>query len=79
MKKARITTSGQLSIPAAIRKRWGTSLVVLDDLGDRLVVKPLPDDPIAAARGVFEGRIGSTDELRKKFRHDDAAATNRRR
>ena len=70
--------SGQLSIPASIRRRWGTSRVVLDDQGDRLVVTPLPDDPIAAARGVFEGRIGPTSELRAKARRDEGDAASRR-
>jgi len=79
MKTARVTSSGQLSIPASIRRRWGTSRVSLDDQGDRLVVTPLPDDPIGAARGAFEGRIGPVSELRTKARRDEAAAANRRR
>jgi bifunctional DNA-binding transcriptional regulator/antitoxin component of YhaV-PrlF toxin-antitoxin module len=72
-----IIGSGRLWIPAEIRKRWGTRRVVLDDQGDQLFVKPLPDDPIAAARGAFEGRIGSTSELRRAARRDEMTDSSR--
>jgi bifunctional DNA-binding transcriptional regulator/antitoxin component of YhaV-PrlF toxin-antitoxin module len=78
MQTARVTSSGQLSIPAAIRRRWATRLVVLEDEGDRLVVRPVPDDPIAAVRGVLAGRIGSSEQLRAQARDDDEAAQARR-
>lgn len=54
-KRMRISKGGQISIPAPIRKRWGTSTVTLDDQGDQIVLKPAPDDPIAAAAGAFAG------------------------
>ena len=56
MWRHRITVAGQLSLPADVRRRWATSTVVLEDEGDHLVVRPVPDDPIAAARGAFAGR-----------------------
>jgi bifunctional DNA-binding transcriptional regulator/antitoxin component of YhaV-PrlF toxin-antitoxin module len=74
----RITAAGQLSIPAAVRRRWGTRRVAVEDLGDRLVVRPLPEDPISAARGALRGRIGSTVELRRIARANDADASRRR-
>jgi hypothetical protein len=78
MKIAHVTTSGQLSIPAVIRRRWRTSRVALEDEGDRLVVTPLPDDPVAAARGALKGRIGPTTELREAARRNEAVAHRRR-
>jgi bifunctional DNA-binding transcriptional regulator/antitoxin component of YhaV-PrlF toxin-antitoxin module len=78
MRKHRITTGGQISLPAAIRKRWGTKTVALEDLGDRVIVRPLPDDPIGAARGALKGRLGSTAALRAKARKDEATAEARR-
>jgi hypothetical protein len=78
MKKARITAGGQISVPANVRRRWQTSVVALEDEGDRLVVRPLPEDPIAAARGALEGRINSAG-LREAARRDDDAAEHRRR
>jgi hypothetical protein len=51
--------------------------VGVDDLGDRLVITPVPDDPITAARGALEGRISSVG-LRAQARKDEAAAEARR-
>jgi len=51
----KISKGGQISIPAPIRKRWRTSTLTLDDQGDQIVLKPAPDDPIAAAAGAFAG------------------------
>ena len=45
MKIARITTGGQISLPAAVRKRWATGRVAVEDNGDHVVLKPIPDDP----------------------------------
>jgi AbrB family looped-hinge helix DNA binding protein len=47
----RITKAGQVSIPAEIRARWETSTVAIEDEGDRIVLRPVPDDPISALRG----------------------------
>lgn len=53
-------------------------MVGVEDLGDRIVVRPLPDDPIAAARGAFTDRIKSTAKLREKAREDEAHGQARR-
>lgn len=52
--------------------------MAVEDRGDHVVVRPLPDDPIAAARGALKGKIGSTAALRAKARKDEAAAERRR-
>lgn len=41
-------------MPAAVRKRWGTSTVIVEDHGDRIVLRPAADDPIEAAQGSLE-------------------------
>ncbi|HEU0303353.1 MAG TPA: AbrB/MazE/SpoVT family DNA-binding domain-containing protein [Gaiellaceae bacterium] len=79
MKSYRITSSGQVSIPAEVRRRWGTSMVIYDDLGDRLVVRPVPEDPIAAARGILKGLLPPTEQLRAEARRDEAHAEERKR
>jgi bifunctional DNA-binding transcriptional regulator/antitoxin component of YhaV-PrlF toxin-antitoxin module len=79
MKVHKVTKGGQISLPAQVRQRWQTKAVGIEDLGDRVVVRPLPDDPIAAARGALKGRIrASSTELRTKARQDEAAAETRR-
>jgi len=78
--RVRISKGGQISIPAPIRHRWGTSTVALEDHGDRIVLQPAPDDPIAAAEGALAGEFGGLDpaRLRKHAREDERIAEARR-
>jgi bifunctional DNA-binding transcriptional regulator/antitoxin component of YhaV-PrlF toxin-antitoxin module len=78
MKKARLTTGGQVSLPAEVRRRWNTRVVAVEDLGDRVVLRPLPDDPVSAARGALRGRVPASATLRAAARRDEAAAERRR-
>jgi AbrB family looped-hinge helix DNA binding protein len=79
--RMRVTRGGQISIPAAIRHRWGTSTVVLDDRGDRIVIEPAPDDPIAAAEGALAQDVDAMDagRLRRVAREDERIAAEARR
>lgn len=80
MKRAKVTRGGQISIPSNIRRRWGTSTLTLEDLGDRIVLTPAPDDPIAAARGALMGELTRTSQqLRSEARAAEASAERRRR
>ena len=78
MKRLTISRGGQVSIPAEVRHRWGTRTVVAEDRGDHVVLRPVADDPITAARGALAGRGRSSDELRRLAREDDAHAERRR-
>jgi hypothetical protein len=78
VKRHKITKGGQVSLPAAVRHRWQVSAVSFDDLGDKLVVRPVPDDPVSAARGAFKGGLDSA-KLRKAAREDEVQAEARRR
>ena len=71
MQRALVTKAGQLSIPAAIRRRWNARAVLIDDLGDHIVVRPVPEDPIARFRGRFAGRGPSSDEARRLAREEE--------
>ena len=66
-----VSRNGQVSIPAEVRARWNTRRVVVVDLGDRIVVRPMPDDPIAEIAGKYAGRGPSSDEMRKQMRAED--------
>jgi len=76
MKQARISRGGQISVPAAIRRRWKTDRVLVDDRGDEFVVRPLADDPIAAARGFLKPyateKPASSEEARRQTRDEEA-------
>lgn len=74
----RVTSSGQVSVPASVRRRWATTRVRIVDRGDHLVVEPEPENPFAGLQGVFAGPGPSSDELRRELREDDAHAEDRR-
>ncbi len=73
----RITSAGQVSVPAEVRERWGASNVLIVDEGERIVMKPLPDNPIEAIRGVLQGKgrsgVGATEAVRRVRSEDNAA------
>ena len=68
-----LSKNGQVSIPAEARARWGARKVVVVDLGDRVVMRPLGDEPIDDLRGKYRGRGPSTDRSRKQARAEDAS------
>ena len=74
----KVSSNGQVSIPATARSRWKAEQVLVVDLGDRVVVRPLPTDPIAALRGKYRGRGPNTERARRDARSEDAAAERSR-
>lgn len=79
MKRLKVTRGGQVSVPAEIRRRWGTSTLALEDHGDRIVLFPAADDPVAAARGgLREVAPTASEELRRAARVAEAGAVARR-
>jgi AbrB family looped-hinge helix DNA binding protein len=79
MKHYKISKGGQVSVPAEIRHRWNTSRVVLEDLGDQLVIRPAPADPVSALRGAFATTAKpDTGALRSHARTEESAAETRR-
>lgn len=78
--RMKISKGGQISIPATIRHRWGTRTVAFEDLGDRIVIEPAADDPIAAAEGALAAELGEFDvkRLRRSAREDERIAGARR-
>ena len=75
----KISRGGQVTVPAAVRHRWGTERVAVEDHGDHLLVRPLPD-PIAAFVGFAAGPSGPTSEqAREQARAEEDAAETRRR
>jgi bifunctional DNA-binding transcriptional regulator/antitoxin component of YhaV-PrlF toxin-antitoxin module len=79
MKITKITRGGQISIPSSIRRRWATSTLTLEDLGDRVVLTPASDDPIGAARGALAAELAmSSEQLRAAAREAETTAERRR-
>jgi bifunctional DNA-binding transcriptional regulator/antitoxin component of YhaV-PrlF toxin-antitoxin module len=79
MKRLRISAGGQISVPAAVRQRWKTRVVVAEDRGDHLILRPAPEDPIEAARGAFKDYPGpSLEEATRQFREEEREAEERK-
>lgn len=82
MKRAKISSGGQISVPAELRKRWGARAVTIRDCGDHAVIRPAPADPVSAARGAlkeaFDATGKTTEEIRAEMREEDNEAIDRR-
>jgi AbrB family looped-hinge helix DNA binding protein len=63
-----ITERGQISIPSEIRRKWQVRRVLLVDEGDRIVLRPVADDPIAAVAGKYSWIEATSDEMRAEDR-----------
>jgi AbrB family looped-hinge helix DNA binding protein len=74
-----ISKGGQISVPAEVRKRWNTRRLQVEDRGDELVIRPAPEDPIAAARGIFKGRIALTSEQLRQLEREEEAEIEERK
>jgi len=74
----KVSSNGQVSIPAEARARWNADRVVVVDLGDRVVLRPLPADPVGELRGKYRTRGPSSDRIRLRSRIDDVAHERRR-
>lgn len=59
-----ITRDGKVTLPAALRHRWSAESVLIIDRGDHAIIRPVPDDPVAAVRGAHAGRGPSSEEIR---------------
>lgn len=75
----KVSRNGQVSIPAEARARWQAEQVVVVDLGDRVVMRPLTDGGVDGLVGKYAGEGPSTDVMRRRSRADDARRESRRR
>lgn len=73
-----VSRNGQVSIPAEARARWNTRKVVVVDLGDRVVMRPLAEDPVADLEGKYQRRGPRTDRARARARAEEAARAEAR-
>lgn len=75
-----VSQNGQVSIPAEARARWRTRKVIVVDLGDRVVMRPAPDDDgVAGLQGKYADRGPDSTSARRAARGADETAARRRR
>ena len=68
MSVTQLTQKGQILVPKHLRRKLGLKpggKVHLDEEGGRLVLTPVPPDPIEAATGFLKGRFSLTRDLRE--------------
>lgn len=75
---SRISRGGQISVPGPVRRRWAAERVAIEDHGDHLVVRPLPD-PVSGFIGFAAGRGPASEEAREQARAEERTAGQRRR
>lgn len=72
---SRATIKGQVIIPVHLRKKFnikkGTRVAIMEGEGRVILIKPLPDDPIDASRGMLKGKTSLIKGLLKD-RKDEA-------
>jgi AbrB family looped-hinge helix DNA binding protein len=68
----KISSNGQVSIPAEARARWNADRLIVVDLGDRIVLRPLPADRLADLRGKYRGRGPDSQRARDADRAAEA-------
>jgi AbrB family looped-hinge helix DNA binding protein len=73
-----VSRNGQVSIPAEARSRWNTRKVIVVDLGDRIVMRPVSDQPVNDLEGRYLAKGPSSDQARRQARQDDTARARRR-
>lgn len=68
-----LSEKGQVLIPKPMRRKLGLKpggKVHLSEEKGRLVLSPVPADPIAAAAGFLEGDYSLTADLRREHREE---------
>lgn len=73
-----VSRNGQVSIPAETRARWNTRHVLVVDLGDRVVMRPVGAEPVEELRGKYAKQGPPTSRARRQSRREDTARTGRR-
>jgi bifunctional DNA-binding transcriptional regulator/antitoxin component of YhaV-PrlF toxin-antitoxin module len=68
-----VSENGQVSIPAEALSRWKTREVIVVDLGDRVVMRPVSDHPVGDLQGKYRRKGPSSDQARRQVRRNEAA------
>ena len=75
--RAKVTRNGQVSLPAELRHRWDASAVLVIDRGDYAIVRPIPEDVVAALQGSHGGPGPTSESARQTERAAETASESR--
>ncbi len=66
---AKATTKGQVVIPADLRKKFnikkGSKVSIYEGEDNVIIIRPLPEDPIEASKGMLKGKTSILKALLK--------------
>ena len=76
----KLTASGQISLPATVRRTWSVDQVMVIETPFGLVVRPYDPDPATTLSGKYRGAVApSVDEILRIERAEEAEREARRR
>jgi AbrB family looped-hinge helix DNA binding protein len=74
MSISKTTAKGHVVVPAELRRKFnikkGTKVSVSEGKGNVIIIRPIPDDPIEASRGMLKGKSSLLKSLLKD-RHEE--------
>lgn len=71
--RAKVTRNGQVSLPAAVRRRWGAQSVLVIDRGAYAILRPVPADIVGSLQGAHSGPGPASEVARAVERETDRA------
>jgi bifunctional DNA-binding transcriptional regulator/antitoxin component of YhaV-PrlF toxin-antitoxin module len=74
----KVTRDGRVSLPAELLRRWGAGSVLVVDRGHYAIVRPIPEDTVAALKGAFAGPGPTSEKVRAAEREADSESESRR-
>lgn len=81
MPQATVSEKGSIVIPQEIREKYGirpASRVEVLDIGGRVMILPIPEDPIRAFRGSLRFK-GSALKTLREFRREEIRTERRKK
>lgn len=76
--EAKVTSNGQISLPATVRHRWAAARVLVIDRGSYAIVRPIPDDIVDALHGKYADDGPPTEAARSAERVIESAHERRK-
>jgi AbrB family looped-hinge helix DNA binding protein len=74
MSISKTTAKGHVVVPAELRRKFnirkGTKVSVTEGAGHVIVIRPIPEDPIEASRGMLKGKSSLLKSLLKERREE---------
>jgi AbrB family looped-hinge helix DNA binding protein len=73
-----VSSNGQVSIPAEVRRRWRVNRVLVIDKGGQVIIRPIPADPRAEVIGKYARALPPSEQVRRLARAEEGEREARR-